>query len=228
MKKSISLIVIVLVFVTSMAWAEIVKDKSDMGKDGGVKLKTEKIIQTDQKEEEEWFNKGVKAFNTKNYEEAIKCFKKAITINPNNERIHYNLGITYYEKGMLDEAIAEYKKGIAIKPNHIDAHYNLGVTYNEKEMFDEAIVEFNKIIAINPDSAAAHHNLGYAYLKKGLNSMAADHLYRAGLLHLEQGNGKWALQAYEDLKLTNSKELEQKLYEKLHPDHKQNKRQDSN
>jgi tetratricopeptide (TPR) repeat protein len=226
MKKSVSLIALVLFFVTSMAWAETVKDKSAMKKEEGEKFKIEK--KKHENEEEEWVHKGIEGYRTNNYEEAIKCFKKAIAINPNYIEAHYNLGITYHDKGMLDEAITEYKKAIALKPDYINAQYNLGMTYYDKGMLDEAIVEFNKAITIDPDSADVHHNLGYSYLKKGLNSMAADHLYRAGLLHLKLGSKKWALQAYEDLKLTNSKELEQKLYEKLHPDQKQKKSQDSN
>ena len=208
MKRSILLIVVVLVFVASMTWAETAED---------VKLdKMHTVV-------EEWFKKGREAHKAKNYEEAIKCFKKASTINPNSASIHYNLGVTYYDKGMLDESITEYKKAIAIYPNYIDAVYNLGLAYSEKELMDRAIAEFKKVIAINPNSADAHHNLGYSYFVKGMNSMASDHFYKAGLLYHKQGKRRWALRAYEDLKLTNSKELEQDLYEKLYPEMKEEK-----
>ena len=221
MKKIILLIILILVFIAGMAWVQASEGKLSKEKvEVQIKEVDDKSVT---KKAEEWFQKGVEASKTNNYDEAIKCFKKAIAIDPNNAAIHYNLGITYYDKGMLDEAITEYKKTIAINPNYIDAHYNLGFTYMEKEMFDEAIVEFKKVIAIDFNSADAHHNLGYSYLKKGLNSMAADHLYRAGLLHLEQGNKVWAFKAYEDLKLTNSKELEQDLYKKLPPEVKRKK-----
>jgi Flp pilus assembly protein TadD len=239
MKKTTSLIISILFFATSIAWAATEKDKPDVENEGGqtfiertLKIdKNGKLIHEDKKElteEEEWLHKGIDAFKAMNYEEAIKCFKKAIAINPNNEEIHYNLGIAYHDKGTLDEAITAFKKALALNPGYADAHYNLGITYDRKEMLDKAIVEFKEAIALESNSADTHHNLGYTYYKKGLNSMASDYLYQAALLHLEQGNKKWALKAYDDLKLTNSKELEQKLYEKLYPDRKLKKSQDSN
>ena len=239
MKKTTSLIISILFFATSIAWAATEKDKPDVENEGGqtfiertLKIdKNGKLIHEDKKElteEEEWLHKGIDAFKAMNYEEAIKCFKKAIAINPNNEEIHYNLGVTYNDKGALDEAITAFKKALALNPGYTDAHYNLGIAYDQKEMLDKAIVEFKEVIALESNSADAHHNLGYTYYKKGLNPMAADHLYRAGLLYLEQGNEKWALKAYDDLKLTNSKELEQKLHEKLYPDQKLKKSKDSN
>jgi len=239
MKKPTSLIISILFFATSISWAATEKDKSDVEKEGDQTFTKERILQIDKNgkliqadkkgetEEEKWIHKGADAFKAMNYEEAIKCFKKAIAINPSNEEIHYNLGIAYHDKGTLDEAITAFKKALALNPGYADAHYNLGITYDQKEMLDKAIVEFKEVIAIESNSADAHHNLGYTYYKKGLNSMAADHLYRAGLLNLEQGNEKWALKAYDDLKLTNSKELEQKLYEKLYPDRKRKKSKDS-
>ena len=88
MKKSILLIILILVFVTGMTWAGTAED---------VKLNKK------HNEVEEWFKKGLEAHKAKNYEKAIRCLKKAITINPNGAQIHYNLGVTYYDKGMLDE-----------------------------------------------------------------------------------------------------------------------------
>ena len=95
-----------------------------------------------------------------------------------------------------------------------------GQVANKAGNYDEAIKCFMKAVAINPNDANAHYNLGSAYLEKGkdLNSLAADYLYKAGLLFLKQSNKEWALKAFKDLKLTNSKEQEQDLYKKLHPE----------
>jgi tetratricopeptide (TPR) repeat protein len=90
-------------------------------------------------------------------------------------------------------------------------------------MLDEALSEYKKAVAISPDLPPANYNLGHYYFRKGSNSLAADYLHKAGLLFLKQGNREWALRAYKVLKLTNSKELEQSLFEKLHPESKQKK-----
>ena len=47
--------------------------------------------------------------------------------------------------------------------------------------------------------------------------LGAKYLYEAGLLFLEKGNRYNALKAYQSLKRTNSKELEEALHEKLFP-----------
>ena len=54
--------------------------------------------------------------------------------------------------------------------------------------------------------------------KKGNNAVADDHLYRAGILYLQRGDVEGTVKAYECLKKTHSKELENKLYEKLYPE----------
>ena len=178
MKKLVLLIVLILVFVAGVTWAE--KTESE-------ELGTEKKISV--KEEKEWFNKGCEAYTAGNYDEAIRWFKKTIGISPNLVKAHYNIGLAYQKKGMLDEAITVYKRALAIYP----------------------------------DYAPAHHNLGNAYFKKDLDSLAADHLYKAGLLFVKEGFRDDALRAYTQLKQTKSKELAQALYEKLYPEPKQKK-----
>ena len=196
MKKSLSLIIAILFFMVGVGWCETA---------------------------EEWFKKGNTALDVKNYDEAISMYKKAIVINPDFAEAHYNLGWIYVEKGMLDEAISEYKKTITINPDLANAHFNLGRIYEKKERLDEAISEYKKAIAINPNYADAHFNLGFAYGVKGILSISADHLYKAGIQYLKQGDRDSALKTYEVLKKTNSKELEQALYEKLYPELKEKK-----
>jgi tetratricopeptide (TPR) repeat protein len=45
---------------------------------------------------EEWFENGYKALKVEKYDEAIECYKKAISINPDDEMAHFALGFAYY------------------------------------------------------------------------------------------------------------------------------------
>jgi len=200
MKKSISLIVLILIFVAGMTWAETAKD---------------------------WFKKGSEAYKAKNYDEAIKCLTKAIAINPNCAEVHYNLGLAYRGKGMLDKAISEYKKAIAIEPNIVVVHYNLGNAYHRKGMLDKAISEYKKAIAIEPSDASAHYNLGITYGMKGFDSLSADYFYRAGLLYLKQGDKEDVLRSYRHWKRIKTEKLEKDLYKKPYPELKQKKSEPS-
>jgi tetratricopeptide (TPR) repeat protein len=233
MKNSISVSILILVLAVSMVWAEMARDKSakEEAKKQMKKADEKSVVEKaeDKKDRDkaievkEWMARGYAAFKIKDYDEAIKCYKEAIALNPKLAKAHYNLGTNYSNKGMLDEAIPEFKQALTINPNYAEAHNNLGNVYDKKGMLDEALSEYKKAVTINPDLPPANYNLGLSYSRKGLNYLAAEHLHKAGLLFLKQGNREWALRAYEDLKLTNSKELEQKMYEKLHPEVKQKK-----
>lgn len=87
--------------------------------------------------------------------------------------------------------------------------------YADKGKLVKAISEFKRCISINPNLAKAHLQLGIVYLTKGHNLEAADHFCKTGLLFLKEGDQGSALKAYENLKQTESKELEQHLWEKL-------------
>jgi tetratricopeptide (TPR) repeat protein len=231
MRKSLLLVILNLIFVVSITWAETADDKD-----------TKERVR-------DWFLKGQAALSFENYDEAIKCYENTLELDPGFTDVHRFIGDAYLRKGMLDKAMYEYKKAIAIKPNNVPAHVGLGEIYLKKGKLDdaaseykkaigiypdsasahsglgdvylnrgkinEAVSEYNKTIAINPDHASAHFNLGCFYIKRGDNSLAANHLYKAGVLYFRQGDREGALRAYEKLKQTESEELERILSEKL-------------
>ena len=200
MKKSISLFLLILVFIAAVVRAETA---------------------------EEWREKGVSAFEVGFYDVAITCFKKAVAIDPNDSESLLNIGIAYSKKRKTKEAISYYQKTIAADPNSAEAHHHLGIAYNEKGNVDKAISSLKNAVNLDNNNADAHALIGDLYLRKALKSLAADHIYKAGLLYIKQGHRESALFAYDVLKEANSKELEQSLFEKLHPELKQKKREPS-
>ena len=206
MRKSLSFIVLIVGFTTCMVWAEISKDK---------------VTRNELREAAVSFLEGHKALSAGNYDEAIKCYTKAKDLDPSFTNAYFFLGNIYLKKGMFDNAIYEYKKALALRPKAAATHAKLA--YLKKGLLDEAMHECRKAIIIEPNNALAHFTLGYVYYKKGNKTAADDHLYKAGILYLKRDDVEGALEAYECLKLTNSKELEQKLYEKLNPGLKQKK-----
>ena len=104
---------------------------------------------------------------------------------------------------------------MGLQPSSAKVHYNIGIFCRKLGRYEEAISQYKKALSIDPDYAGAHYNLGLTYGGKGFFSLAADHLYKAGLLLLTQGDGGGALKAFEDLKRTKSKELEETFFYKL-------------
>ncbi len=60
-----------------------------------------------------WYYKGKKAFDAKNYDEAITYFEKNIQLGGNYVKVHIFLALAYLEKGLSDlSADHSYKAGI--------------------------------------------------------------------------------------------------------------------
>jgi Flp pilus assembly protein TadD len=102
------------------------------------------------------------------YDEAERCFGKALEIDPNSLEYNFDLGMTLQEQGKLDAAIKWYKRAIAVDPGFSEAYVNIGKIYIQKEMLDEATLELKRALAINPNSALGHSCLGLVYKDKGM------------------------------------------------------------
>ena len=214
MKLSLSLFLAIFVMAISLVFASASETKLDLE----TTEVTSKPIEADA-----WFNKGNTAYDAKNYDEAIKCYKEAVTLDPSFVSAFYNLGVTYRKKGMFDESVTFYKKALAIDSEYYMARNDLGSVYMRKKMIDEAISEFKKVIAIKPEVPHAHFNLGQCYFSKGDKGLAANHYYKAGMLFADRGDKDWTKKSYEHLKKTNSEELEKSLFEKMNAEKGQEK-----
>lgn len=95
-----------------------------------------------------WLDKGQEAYQSENYDEAIRCIKKAIALNPHHAKAHYNLGIIYDSKLLYDAAIAEYKQALSIDPNFVGARNNLFIN---DDMLDEVLSDYEIAVANRPD-----------------------------------------------------------------------------
>jgi len=110
---------------------------------------------------------------------AIREFKQALAIDPNNTISHNSLGNTYRDLGLPREAIFEYQQAIGINPNNATARNNLGVIYAELGRVEEASGQFQAALRTNPDFGEAHSNLAVYYFYFGEKIRLAR--YHAGL-----------------------------------------------
>jgi len=101
------------------------------------------------------------------HEEAIIQYKKAIMINPNDEKIYNNLGLSYFKMHLYENSLEEYKKAIIINPKYEEAIFGLGNSYDMIGNLGEAMKEFNRVIAINSNHARAFLNLALIQLALG-------------------------------------------------------------
>ena len=98
--------------------------------------------------------------------DALKAFKKVISLSPNNPDGFSNLGVTLQEQGKLDEAIEAFNKALSLKPDYAEVYYNMGIALQDHGNLQEAIDAYKKTLSIKPDYAQAHNNIGNVLLEQ--------------------------------------------------------------
>jgi len=64
---------------------------------------------------------GINFFNNEKYAEAILCFNKALTQNPDNSKSWYNKGLVLKKIGNYDDALFCFDQALMINPNFLSA-----------------------------------------------------------------------------------------------------------
>jgi len=85
----------------------------------------------------DWY-KGLNYFYTRNIENALRHFNKALEVHPNHIHILNSIGSCYSRRGEQEKAIEYYKKALAINPVFNEAILNLSVVYHNAGLEEEA------------------------------------------------------------------------------------------
>ena len=101
------------------------------------------------------------------YDAAIKCYQRALDLNPVYVEAYTNIGVALKHKGDLDGAIDSYKQALAIKPDEAGIYRNIATAQLEKGAFEAAIEALQTALRIVPDFMAVHSVLCEAFLGKG-------------------------------------------------------------
>jgi len=115
-------------------------------------------------QEEIWFAKGEKAYNNKNYAEAIKCFTEAIKAKPDIKDAYYMRGLAFMFVEESELAEKDFTKVIELDSNDADAYNNRGLSLSYQQQVEESIKDFAKAVDIDSNFSLAYLNLGSAYL----------------------------------------------------------------
>ena len=89
------------------------------------------------------------------YDDALREYRRALTLRPNLVDILTKTGITLREKGDLDEAIKVLMKAKEVHPQYSSAIIHLGITYYVKGFFNLAKSEWETLKDVTPQSHSA-------------------------------------------------------------------------
>ena len=114
------------------------------------------------------------------FEEAIRRYRVARTLQPNYVAVLVNLGNIYLELNRLEDATESFKAALAIEENNAAAHYGLGQVAVSRRGYPEAVDRFEKALAQVPGANRIHYSLAMAYRGLGDAKKARAHLAQQG------------------------------------------------
>jgi len=115
---------------------------------------------------EEWTTKGREAYRSQNYEEAEKCYSKALEIDPKMQKALFNRGLNFFHWKKYAEARSSFSAALDISPKDHEAIFYIGLTYFSQGKYQDAYNNFEKAAEIERlplylfYAGAARHNMG--------------------------------------------------------------------
>ena len=101
------------------------------------------------------------------YEESVKSYLKAISLNSKIAQAHQWLGICLEAQGRYEEAEESFLKGEELDPNHHVLLMNMTSLYGRLGRFDDAERYAKKGISINPTFYQIRYQLYNTYIQAG-------------------------------------------------------------
>ncbi len=115
---------------------------------------------------EEWSVKGREAYRAQNYEEAEKCYSKALEIDPKMQKALFNRALNFYHWKKYTEARSNFSAVLDIDPKDHEALFYIGLTHLDQGKHSEAYNAFDKASDIERlplyvfYAGAARHSMG--------------------------------------------------------------------
>lgn len=98
---------------------------------------------------------------------ALKHFRWADELDPNNARTCYDKGVVLLKLQRLEEALEAFEKACVLEPSNINAHYNAGAALKALGRPAEAIARYTSVLTLQPNHREARYNKATALLSLG-------------------------------------------------------------
>jgi tetratricopeptide (TPR) repeat protein len=131
------------------------------------------VLEKDPKNVEALMLRGQIAQEDSNYENAVKFYKSALEIRPEQCNLWFSLGVIYFRNmNKLDDAEQAFTQADNICPDDPNTLVNLAVVLITNNKIDDAITRLTAFTEKNPNECVGWDLLSQAYLRKGLKDQA--------------------------------------------------------
>ncbi len=140
------------------------------------------------------------------FNEAIACFKRAITIDKGNYLLWYNLGVTYRDAGELESACDALAMAYKIAPLNADVIETYATLNLALKRYDEVRIICEEGLDLNPLNAHLWNLIGVANFQNEAFSDAAECFEQAVYINPYYEDALYNLRdTYDVLKNKNGK-----------------------
>lgn len=101
------------------------------------------------------------------YAAALREFKKALTLKPQDAFMRLSVGSVYRRQGHWGDAIKEISKAVSLDPRNVFILRNLALSYAAVRRYQDALEIDKRILSINPDATVDVANLADVYVSMG-------------------------------------------------------------
>lgn len=161
---------------------------------------------------------------SKNFDEAIRSYKRAIEVDTGYALAVMSLGYTYSTIGEQEKAVAQMGKYIRLAPDAADPRASFADILVRVGRYDDALEQYRQSLLLKPDYWYSVNQIGGIYMLKGMlksaeeqfgrgmaalpesDQLKATHLALGGTLNLLRGQNREAVRQCEhalDLDSTN-------------------------
>jgi len=100
---------------------------------------------------EQWKNKGNGEYQSKNFNEAVKSYTKAIELSPTpNPALYTNRAAAYAGLFQWEQSLSDALKSTQIKGDWVKGHFRQGIALSELKRYDDAVNAFSKACQFEP------------------------------------------------------------------------------
>jgi len=116
----------------------------------------------------------------KQYEKAIKIYRRILWHYPDNQEAWYQMGMANERLEHINKSTDCFYKCIKLNPRHANAYNYIGYMYAERKMrLDTAVKLIHKALEIEPENGAFLDSLGWTYYQQNNLEGAVNNLERA-------------------------------------------------
>jgi tetratricopeptide (TPR) repeat protein len=132
-------------------------------------------IQSDSTSKTNYIARANYFWRNNKYNEAIKDFTKASSIDPNDPNIFIKRGFVYVNSlEQFENAVADFTQAIDLSQDKSEAYGSRAYAYWKMQDFRKSIEDYKKIVELDPKNANSHLNLGNAYFNLSAYDLAAN------------------------------------------------------